>query len=216
MRFSVISIIAMMLALVNVFVFTPIEASQGLVQKIFYIHVASALTMYCGFFIAFISGIFYLIERKTFWDQLCVSAVEVGFVFCSVVLSTGPLWAKPVWGVWWTWDPRLTTTFLLWLIYAGFILARSYVENDAFKAKLSSIIAIVAFIDVPLIHYSVKLWRGVHPSVISNKDGLPTSMKTTLILTFFATILIFITLFKARLNQLKMEQKLKTLNLKEG
>ena len=185
-------------ALIMIFFFTPEEASQGLVQKIFYIHVSSAITMYLAFFIAFLSSILYLSDQKIIWDEVSVSAVEVGLLFCSIVLVTGPIWARPIWGTWWTWEPRLTTTFLLFMLYVSYLIARQAITSHR-KARMSAVISIVAFIDVPLIHYSVKLWRGIHPSVINNKSGgLPASMQITLAVAMLSMILFFTSLFLTR------------------
>lgn len=204
-------------ALVTIFFYTPEEATQGVVQKIFYIHVSSAITMYVGFFLSFLSALMYLIERKLHWDEICVSASEVGFFFCTTVLLTGPVWAKPIWGTWWTWDPRLTTTFLLWLLYAGYLLLRGYLLEPSRRATITSVVAIVAFLDVPLIHFSVRLWRGIHPSVIGpTGEGIPPSMKLTLIITLSATLMLFFSLFFTRLRLERTRNDLAKLTFLKG
>ncbi|MCB0308980.1 MAG: cytochrome c biogenesis protein CcsA [Bdellovibrionales bacterium] len=192
-----------------VFFYAPSEATQGIVQKIFYIHVSSAMTMYLGFFITFLSGLMYLGERRLLWDEVASSCAEVAWVFCSIVLLTGPIWAKPIWGTWWTWEPRLTTTFLLWLMYSAYLFTRSAMEDSSKKPLVSAVIGIVAFIDVPLIHYSVKLWRGIHPSVVSTKGGLPYSMKLTLAVCTIAFFLLFfvVSFYRFRLEQCKNRLK---------
>lgn len=192
-----------------IFFYAPIEKTQGIVQKIFYIHVSSALTMYLGFFIAFLSSIAYLWKRNPTYFWISKSAIEVGYVFCCAVLLTGPFWAKPIWGAYWTWEPRLTTTFILWLIYTAYLLFQSYLIEQQKRAEvLSSVIAIIAFLDVPLIHFSVKLWRGVHPSVLRNEDGLPTNMKLVLLTTLGVFIVFYFYLFKKRLFLEKLHQQL--------
>lgn len=197
-----------------VFFFTPEEASQGIVQKIFYIHVSSAITMYLGFFLAFLSGIMFFIERKLLWDEWGSTAAEVAWVFCTSVLLTGPAWAKPIWGTWWTWEPRLTTTFLLWLLYSAYLFVRNVIDDSEKKATVCAALAIIAFIDVPLIHYSVKLWRGIHPTVIGNKSGLPVSMKTTLTLSILTFFLFFVFLWLKRYRLEKLSNELKAIERK--
>jgi len=198
-----------------IFFYAPEEAQQGIVQKIFYIHVSSALTMYIGFFLSFLASLMFLLEHKTFWDEISVCAAEVAFFLCTVVLLTGPIWAKPIWGAWWTWDPRLTTTFLLWMMYAAYLVLRSYLEGSSRQRTVSAILAIIAFLDVPLIHFSVRLWRGIHPSVIGSKQGgLPPSMQLTLTLTLIAFVMFFFALFMTRLRLEQTRNQVAALYLK--
>jgi len=217
MKLLLLTAMAVLSSLVTIFFFTPEEATQGIVQKIFYIHVSSAITMYLGFFIAFLAGIMYLLEKKTMWDEIGSSAAEVGWIFCTAVLLTGPIWARPIWGTWWTWEPRLTTTFLLWLLYSAYLFIRNAFEGTAKRNLVSAILTIIAFIDVPLIHYSVKLWRGIHPTVINAKPGqggLPDSMKATLTLTMLSFFVLFGLLFRQRYRLEKLKNRLN--EVKEG
>lgn len=209
MKLGPLTAIAMTFMLGMIFFYAPIEKTQGMVQKIFYVHVSSALTMYLGYFIAFVMSIRYLIRKRVNDFYIAKSAIEVGYLFTCIVLLTGPVWAKPIWGTYWTWEPRLTTTFVLWLIYTAYLLFQSYAMQERKRVEtLSSIIAIIAFLDVPLIHFSVKLWRGVHPSVIRNKDGLPPSMQATLIVSLCVMFLLFAYLFRHRLFLEKLTQEL--------
>jgi heme exporter protein C len=175
------------------------DAEQGIVQKIFYIHVASAFTMYAGFLISFVAALMHLANRRTVWDEIGVSAVEVGFLFATIVVITGPIWAKPTWGAWWTWDPRLTTTLLVWLLYAGYLVLRGYLRESPRKGTISAVVAVIAALDIPLVHFSVRIWRGMHPTVITGKGGgIPFPMKLTLLATFFATLCLFALFFTLR------------------
>ena len=206
------TIAALFTAFVAIFFYAPIEASQGLVQKIFYVHVGCAITMYLGFFISFIGSLMYLIEKKVHWDELAVSGAEVGYFLCVMVLITGPLWAKPVWGTWWTWEPRLTTTFLLWLLYSGYLILRGYFGPTSRGRSVAAVTAIVAFLDVPIVHFSVKLWRGIHPNVVGAKDGgMPSSMAQTLVISVLAVMVLFSLLFMKRLRLEKSRNRLNTL-----
>jgi heme exporter protein C len=214
---NVATSIAVLGALSTIFFYAPEEATQGLVQKIFYAHVASAITMYIGFFIAFLGSLLYLLERKLHWDEIVVSAAEVGFFFCTVVLITGPIWAKPIWGAWWDWDPRLTTTLLLWLMYAAYLVLRGYFEDSARGRVITSVVAVIAFLDVPLIHFSVRLWRGIHPSVMASQGGgLTPKMQTTLAVTLCATVLLFCSLMAARFRLERSRNQLAALRLQRS
>ncbi len=199
MKLNLVTGAALMAAMGTIFFYAPEEARQGIVQKIFYIHVASAITMYIGFFIGFLCGLLYLLEKKMRWDEISVASIESGFFLCSMVLVTGPIWAKPIWGAWWDWDPRLTTTLLLWMLYAGYLILRGSFGSSPRGRMTTAVVAIIAFLDVPLIHFSVRLWRGIHPSVMQNREGgMPASFQLTLGVTFLATTLTLFTLMRMR------------------
>jgi heme exporter protein C len=151
--------------------YVPTESSMGIVQRIFYFHVPAALTAFLAFFVAFVASIGYLLTRRLSWDNVARSSVELGVMFCTMVLITGPLWAKPIWGAWWPWEPRLTTTLILWLLYICYLLLRTYSEDRAQQARFCAVLGVVAFLDVPIVYYSVKWWRGVHPIVFGSQGG---------------------------------------------
>ena len=154
-----------------VFVVAPVEKQMGIVQKIFYFHVPSAYAMYLGFAVSALGSAIYLIKREPKWDALGVAGAEVGMLFCLIVLLTGPLWARKAWGVWWTWDPRLTTTLLAGMIFAAYLALRSMGGAGDVEKRFASGLALFGLVDLPLIHYSVQRWRGVHPTVITGKGG---------------------------------------------
>jgi heme exporter protein C len=198
--------------LLMIFFYAPIELNQGVAQKIFYIHVASALTMYLGFFISFLFSISYLMKKRATHFFVSQSALEVAYVFCITMLLTGPLWAKPIWGVYWTWEPRLTTTFIMWLMYSGYMLLYSYFHETRKRGYgILSVISLISFVNIPIVHLSVKLWRGVHPSVIRNKDGLPESMQLTLIVSVFVMMIFYFLLFRQRFQIHKLENSIEKL-----
>jgi len=150
----------------------PTERTMGDIQRIFYFHVPSAWTAFVAFFLGFIANIAYLLRRRQYWDWLAVSAAEVGLAFCTVVLITGPMWARPVWGIWWTWDARLTSTLVLWLLYLTYLLLRTLVDDPARRAIVSAVFGIFAFLDVPLVYMSIRWWRTQHPQpVIAGGEG---------------------------------------------
>ena len=212
MKHLITSAALMIAALSVIFFYAPLELNQGVAQKIFYIHVASALSMYLGFFISFLFSISYLMKKKPMHFFLSHSALEVAYVFCVTMLITGPLWAKPIWGVYWTWEPRLTTTFIMWLMYSGYLLLHSYFkESNKRGYGILSAISLISFVNVPLVHLSVKLWRGVHPSVIRNKDGLPESMQLTLVFSLLVMIVFYFLLIRQRFQICKLENSIEKL-----
>src|SRR5271168_4821118 len=154
------------------FYIAPLERTMGALQKIFYFHAASAWAGMDAFFICFIANLLYVWKRKPSYDWVAVSAAEVGLAFTTVVLITGPIWAKPAWGIWWTWDARLTSTFVLWLLYVSYLLLRSLIEEPDRRALLSALFGIFAFIDVPLVFGSIRWWRTQHPQpVVMGEPG---------------------------------------------
>ncbi len=136
----------------------------GELQRIFYFHVPSAWIAYLSFAVVFIASIAYLRTRARSWDLLAHSSAEVGVVFTTIVLVTGPIWARPVWGTWWQWDARLTSALVMWLTYVGYLLLRSFATDDARIGRLAAVVGIVGFINVPIVHFSVYWWRTLHPS----------------------------------------------------
>jgi heme exporter protein C len=170
-----------------IFAVAPVEAQMGIVQKIFYFHVPSAFSMYLGFGLAGLGSAIYLVRRSDRWDALAVAGAEVGVLFCVIVLSTGPLWARKAWGVWWTWDPRLTTTLLAGMVFVSFLALRSFGQPGEPEKRFASALALLGLLILPVIHYSVQRWRGQHPTVISEGGGgLDPDMQTALWLSVAA------------------------------
>lgn len=149
-----------------IFFVAPEEATMGQIQRIFYFHASSGMVSYVAFFISFLAVIGFLASREIKWDWLAVSAAEVGLVFSTAVLITGPIWAKPVWGIWWTWDPRLTLTFVMELLYIAYLLLRTMVNEPDRRALVSAVFGIFAFLDVPLSYFSIRWWRTEHPQPV--------------------------------------------------
>jgi len=155
-----------------IFIVAPMERTMRELQRIFYIHAASGLVGLIAFFGSFLASVGYLASRQDRWDWLALALVEAGEVFCTVVLVTGPIWARPVWGIWWTWDARLTLTFVLWLLYAGYLMLRRLSEDAARRAMLAAVFNVFAFVDVPLVYFSIRWWRTQHPGpVIAGGPG---------------------------------------------
>ena len=169
----------------------PTEATMGDVQRIFYYHLPSAWTAFLMFFLNFIFSAAYLVRPSPRKDALAVAAAEVGVVFCTVVLVTGPIWARPVWGIWWTWDARLTTTLVLWLIYVSYLVLRHYSTGSA-TPKLAAALAIFGFVDVPIVYMSIRWFRTQHPSPViagGQGSGLAPAMWHVLLINLAAWLL---------------------------
>src|SRR5712692_6025217 len=179
----------------------PTEKTMGTIQRIFYLHVSSAWTGLTAFFICFLANLLYVWRREPRWDWLAVSAAEVGLVFTTVVLVTGPIWAHPVWGIWWTWDARLTSTFVLWLLYISYLLLRTLVEEPDRRALFSALFGIFAFLDVPLVYFSIRWWRTQHPQPVilgGPGSGLEPRMRISYLLMWGALTGLLILLLNAR------------------
>src|SRR5713226_6310355 len=146
-------------ALYLAFVYAPTEAVQGDVQRIFYFHVPIAWVMEVSFFVVFVCSALFLWKRDERWDIYARCSAELGVVFTTLVLITGSLWGRPIWGTWWAWDPRMTTTLILWAIYVVYLMLRSYSADRARGARYAAVLGIIGFVDVPIIHLSVVLWR---------------------------------------------------------
>src|SRR3989454_10891225 len=162
---------AMLAALWLVFMAVPTEREMGIVQRIFYFHVASAWVAFLGFFLVAGASAVYLWNGARAADRLAEAAAEGGVLFCTLVLVTGPIWARPVWGVWWTWDPRLTMTVILWAIYASYLMLRAFGGEDEAVRRYAAVLGIIGVLAVPIIMVSVRLLRGIHPAVITRNGG---------------------------------------------
>lgn len=144
----------------------PVDIRQGQIYRIFYFHISAWVSTFTAFGVVFVSNIAYLLTRGAKWDSLGVSAAELGVACCSIGLITGPLWAKPVWGIWWTWDARLTSTFIMWVLYVSYLMLRGLLEDPRHRASLSAVFGIFAFLDVPLVYLSNRLFRTQHPGPV--------------------------------------------------
>jgi len=212
LRSSVLSglgLVLMLAALYMVFIYVPTEKHTGVVQRIFYFHVSIAWVSFLAFFITFIFSILYLWKRTMRWDAVAHASAEAGIIFTTLVLITGPIWAKPVWGVWWTWDARLTTSLVLWLIYIAYLLVRAYATEPARGARFGAVIGIVGFIDVPIVFIAVNLWRTQHPTAIIFEGGLTTSMLLTLLVCIaaFTTLYVLLVFQSACLKSMEADIK---------
>src|SRR5437867_13026185 len=207
--------LAMLAALVLVFLVVPTEADMGIVQRIFYFHVASAWVAFLGFFLVAGASAVYLWNGSPAADRLAYAAAEVGVLFCTLVLVTGPIWARPIWGVWWTWDPRLTMTVVLWAIYASYLMLRAFGGGDAALARYAAVLGIVGVLDIPLIVVSVALLRGMHPAVITRNEGgsglVDPWMRIALLVSAVALILLGSWLMQLRVRASRLAEEMAAL-----
>jgi heme exporter protein C len=173
-------------------VWSPPDVNLGDTVRILYFHAPVAQVAFLAFGIVFIASVAYLWKGREFWDSLAYSAAELGVVFTSLTILTGSIWGKVAWGVWWTWEPRLTTTLVLWLIYVAYMMLRAYAPRGSQGARYAAVLGIVGFVDVPIVWKSVDWWRGNHPPQVV---GLEASLDPSMHLTFWVSVLAFTLLF---------------------
>jgi heme exporter protein C len=196
------SLVAMLAALWFAFLYAPTEKTMGDVQRIFYFHVASWWVAFIAFTVTFAASIGYLWKGRPRFDQVALSSAEIGVLFTTIGLVTGPIWAKPVWGIWWTWDARLTTALVLWLMYVGYLMLRRYVPGEEKRATLSAVVAILAFVDVPVVFLAIRIWRTQHPEPVilgGDSSGLDPRMFQSLMVALVAFLFLYLWLLSKRL-----------------
>lgn len=194
--------VSMMVDLYLIFMFAPEERSMGHVQRIFYFHVPSAWVAFLAFFVVFVASIGYLWKRDRKFDIVAYSSAEIGVIFATLVLITGPIWARPVWNTWWEWSPRLTLFLVLWFIYIAYLMLKNFVEGEERSARFAAVFGIVGFVDVPIVYMSIRLWRDIHPSPViagGEGSGLAPDMKIAFFFSLFTFTLLFIYLLVQRI-----------------
>ncbi len=209
---GVAALIGMVVALWLIFIYTPVELVQGAVQKVFYIHLASIWNAYLGFFIVFVASILYLRRASARTDRIARAWAEIGVVFTTITLISGAIWAKPIWGTYWTWDPRLTSTLVLWLIYVVYLMLPGLIGDPERGRRYAAIVGIIGFIDVPIVHMSVRWWRTLHPDpIVATVEGpaLPMSMWYTVL--FCIAVFTVLAVFLVR-QRLQIDEMRETLN----
>jgi heme exporter protein C len=201
-------------ALYAIFVIAPVEQQMGMVQKIFYFHVASWGGMYIGFATCSLTSAMYLWKREDRWDALAVAGAEVGMVFCLAGLISGPLWARKAWGTYWTWDPRLTSTLLIAMVFFAYLVLRSFGATGEVEKRFAAGLAIIGLLDMPVIHFSVQKWRGTHPTVVTGKGGgLHPDMRPAFWISILLVIVLSIALIWVRARAERVRQRLLALEL---
>jgi len=206
---------AMMLVILYlIFIWVPTEKNLGVSQRIFYFHVPIAWVGFLAFSFVLVGSVGYLWKRTSGWDRLAYSAAELGVLFTTLMLITGILWAKPVWGVWWTWDPRLTTSLILWLIYVAYLMLRAYSPKGDQGARYAAVLGIAGFIDVPLVYMSIVWWRTVHPQALIGPAAtgeLDPSMRLLLMISTLTFTLLFAYLLVDRVSLRRNEEEVEVL-----
>ena len=182
--------VLMLAAAAAIFLFAPTDALQGPVQRIFYLHVSSAIAAFVSFFVVVVGSAAYLWRESLAGDRVARAAALVGVVFTTVTLVMGMMWAKPVWGAFWTWDARLTSTLVLWIIYAGYLLVRRLAAPGRQAARFAAVVGIFGFVDVPVVYFSVNWWRTQHPGPVIATDALPPEMLATFLFTMACTLVL--------------------------
>jgi len=206
--------VLMSVTLYVIFFVAPVELQMGIVQKIFYFHVPSAYAMYIGFGLCVVGSAVFLAKQSDAWEAWAVGGAEVGSMFCLIVLITGPLWARKAWGTYWTWDPRLTTTLLIGMVYVAYLLLRNLGTTGEAERKFAAGLGLLGGALMPIIHYSVQLWRGQHPTVITKKGGgLHPDMGMALGLAFATFTALAVLLIWARARAERDRQRVLMLEL---
>ncbi len=193
-----------------IFLWTPLNLEMGFVQKIMYLHVPSVFVTYLAFFVTFVYSFMYLWKRSFGFDYVAKSSAEIGLIFCGLTLVTGAIWGKPTWGTYWVWDARLTTTLLLFLIFCGYFLLRAFSTERHVEAKLASVVGIIGFLDIPIIHKSVEWWRTLHqPSTLfkAEKPAMPPELLYPLVASVLAMFILYAYLLVLRLQTEQIKDK---------
>ncbi len=194
-------------AIFMIFIWAPTEQVMGIVQRIFYFHVSCGMTTFLAFFIVFLASILYLWKKDKKWDIVAHASAELGVLFCTLVLLSGPIWARPIWGTWWTWDARLTTSLVLWLIYVAYLMLRSASRGSERRTRFAAVFGIVGFVDVPLVYLSIHWWRTIHPVVIKPSGiGLAPPMLYTFLVSWAAITILYFYLLGLRIRIGKLSE----------
>src|SRR6266480_6082610 len=214
-RFPIVSIvllaltfIGMMISIWMIFLYAPTDAIEGDAQRIFYFHLPSAIIGMLSLGIVALGGIVYLWKKDERWDWVARAAAELGTVFLTFALITGSIWGRTTWGTWWTWDARLTTTLILWFIYIGYLMLRSYMGRTSASARAGAVLAIIGIIDVPIIYESVNWWRTLHPTA---QIGVQGTLPPSVVLTLMISLTTFTLLYSFLMIQLYQLQRAQTM-----
>ena len=218
---SYITAALFLVSLYMVFFYAPLEVVMGQVQRVFYYHVSSLWVGMLAFLITFIMGIIYLRTGNLKWDRVAVGSAEIGLVFTIMGTVGGAIWARPIWNTWWTWDPRLTTTTIMLLLYVAYLMLRQGIDDPERRRRFASVYGIVAFVSVPLTFFAIRIWRTIHPVVIGTGDpdaeggfNMTPRMVQTLLFSFFTFTLLYITLLWHRVRLERLSEHVAVLRAK--
>lgn len=208
-----VTLVVITLGLYLAFVYAPTEAQMGSIQRIFYFHLGADSVGLGAILVAAVAGVIYLRTGGSKWDRISLASMELGFVFGAIALATGMIWARPIWGTWWTWDPRLTTFLILWLLYIAYLMLRASARDDPRMARLAAVFSIVGLADVPLVIIAPRIWRGISPVLFGVNDvqqftfNMTPEMVQTLIVCIIGMVLLYIYLLgqRVRLEEMRDE-----------
>src|SRR6266566_7133504 len=203
-----LTFIGMMTSIFMIFLYVPTDAIEGIPQRIFYFHVPIAWIGMLAFGIMAVASIAYLLKKDERWDWLARASAEIGAVFITLALITGSIWGRTTWGTWWTWDARLTTTLILWFIYIAYIMLRSYMGRTPASARAGAVLAIIGFVDVPIIYESVNWWRTLHPQAAVGVQG---ALPPEVVFTLMVSLVTFTLLYSFLMVQIYQLEKMQTL-----
>jgi heme exporter protein C len=219
---NVVSVLLFLAALGMVFLYAPLEVTMNYVQKIFYFHIANAWVGMLGFIAAAVAGVLYLIKHDQKWDIIELAAVEISLVFFLIAIAAGSIWARPTWGAYWTWEPRLTTAAILEMVYIAYLLLRQGIDDPDRRARFSAVYTLVGAISVPITFMSIRLFRTIHPVVIGTNSAVSTGsfdmtskMLVTMFFALFTFSVIFVNLFWHRIRLGQLAQQVEQLKLEE-
>ncbi len=218
---NIISILLFAVTAYLVFAYAPLEAVMGAVQKIFYFHVATAWVGMLGFIFAAVAGMFYLWKKNMLWDKIGFVSVEISLVFFLITILLGSIWARPAWGTWWTWEPRLTTAAILEMIYLAYLLLRQGIEDPERRARFGAVYTIFGGISVPITFLAIRVLRTIHPVVVAGVGSAESKgtfamtdpMLFTMLFAIFAFSIIFINIFWHRMRLADLEEKVEELKM---
>jgi heme exporter protein C len=217
---TILSILLFLGALAMIFLYAPLEATMNYVQKIFYFHISNAWVGMLGFIVAAIAGVVYLVKKDMKWDIVEMAAVEISLVFFLIAIVSGSIWARPSWGTWWTWEPRLTTAAILEMIYIAYLLLRQGIDEPERRARFGAVYTLVGAISVPITFLSIRIWQTIHPVVIgasgngSGEFGMTPQMLTTMFFGLATFSVIFATLLWYRIRLGRLADEVEQLKLK--
>jgi heme exporter protein C len=208
-----LSCVGILVSIWAIFLYAPREATQGEPQRIFYFHVPTAWLAMLAYGVLAVASIIYLIKGDERWDWVARATAELGAVFTTLALITGSLWGKPIWGTWWVWDARLTTTLILWFLYIGYLMLRNTLGRTPTSARAGAVLGIIGFVDVPIIYLSVNWWRTLHPQAVLPVGGEP-QLPPSMLLTLMISLAAFTLLYAFLMTQLYQLERLQTLTLR--
>jgi len=205
-----LAVLALIAGVGAAFGYAPREAVQGNVQRIMYLHLPAVLTAYVAFALVFLGSIGYLLTRRPGWDRLALAAAEPGVLFTGITIASGSIWAKPTWGTWWTWDARLTSTAVLFLVYVGYLLLRGMVDEPDRRARAAAVVGILGAANIPIVHFSVTWWRALHqpPTMLGPGSApMPLWMWMVVVINFLAFTLVLAYFLTRRMEIARLEQE---------